>query len=118
MPTAAAQSTAGLVQPASTPSISANTMPVNARVESATPGRSSGGAPGRRDSGGQSGPSGAATSTNGTARFSAAIRGKHPVLLRTASVGDRSPAVDDDRLARNRVGGKERQDDLRDVGRL
>jgi hypothetical protein len=55
---------------------------------------------------------------NSPARFSGAIRGKHPVLLRTASVGDRSPAVDDDRLARNRVGGKERQDDLRDVSRL
>ena len=59
-------STAGLVQPASTPSISANTMPVRARVESTTPGMSSGGTPGRRDSGSQRSPSGAATSTNGT----------------------------------------------------
>src|SRR5918994_5989460 len=66
MPTTAAKSTAGVVQPASTPSISANTTPVNASVESATPGRSSGGAPGRRDSGSQRSPSGAATSTNGT----------------------------------------------------
>jgi hypothetical protein len=66
MPTAAAQSTAGVVQPASTPSMSANTMPVSAKVESATPGRSSGGARGRRDSGSQRSPSGAASSTNGT----------------------------------------------------
>src|SRR5918994_1249807 len=66
MPTAAAQSTVGLVQPASTPSMSANTTPVSATVESATPGTSSGGAPGRRDSGSQRSPSGAASSTNGT----------------------------------------------------
>src|SRR5918994_697592 len=66
MPPAAAKSTAGVVQPASTPSISANTTPVNASVESAAPARSSGGAPGRRDSGSQRSPSGAASSTNGT----------------------------------------------------
>src|SRR5919108_3157886 len=66
MPPAAAKSTAGVVQPASTPSISANTIPVSATMESAAPGRSSGGAPGRRDSGSQRSPSGAANSTNGT----------------------------------------------------
>src|SRR3954470_11881637 len=65
-PAAAAQTTGGLVQPASTPSMSANTIPVRATAESATPGRSSGGAPGRRDSGSQRSPSGAATSTKGT----------------------------------------------------
>ena len=56
-PTAAAESTGALVQPASTPSMRANTMPVRAMVESAAPGRSSGGAPGRRDSGSERNPS-------------------------------------------------------------
>src|SRR3954453_18570503 len=77
-PAAAAQTTGGLVQPASTPSMSANTIPVRATAESATPGTSSGGAPGRprggggggprgrRDSGSQRSPSGAANSTKGT----------------------------------------------------
>src|SRR5215217_4258846 len=66
VPATAAQSTGGLAQPASTPSISATTIPVRATVESATPATSSGGTPGRRDSGSQRRPSGAANSTKGT----------------------------------------------------
>ena len=41
-------------------------MPPSASVESATPGKSSGGTPGRRDSGSQRSPKKAASSTNGT----------------------------------------------------
>src|SRR5215213_5496065 len=65
-PVIAAMITAGLVHPASTPSMSVNTTPPSASVERATPGKSSGGTPGRRDSGSQRSPNGAASSTNGT----------------------------------------------------
>jgi hypothetical protein len=66
IPTAPVVRTSGLVQPRSTPSIRVKTIDASATMDSATPTRSIGGAPGRVDSGSQRSPSGTAAMANGT----------------------------------------------------
>src|SRR5204862_4171788 len=65
-PATAVVITSGLVQPASTPSISVKTIDARATIDSPAPTRSSGGAPGRVDSGSARSPSGTAAMANGT----------------------------------------------------
>src|SRR3954449_2527674 len=66
MPRTAVVITPGLVQPASTPSIRVKTVDASATIERPAPTRSSGGAPGRVDSGSERSPSGTAAIANGT----------------------------------------------------
>ena len=65
-PTAPTPITSGLPQPTSVPSISAKTMPPSAAIESATPSRSTGGVPGRVDSGSTLRPAGTTIAATGT----------------------------------------------------
>src|SRR4051794_41907522 len=66
MPRTAVVITPGLVQPASTPSIRVKTVDASATIERPAPTRSSGGAPGRVDSGSERSPSGTAAIAKGT----------------------------------------------------